>query len=157
MTLLQTNAAINPGNSGGGLFDSAGNLIGIVNAKQSQTGIEGLGFAIPSNRALEVINDILNLGYVSGRPTLGIQVQYGTYGTTYWNKQTGVFVVEAGSTDFVQYDRVIGINGSEITTLAQYNAVEKSLTIGETAKVTVVRNGSEKEITVTVMEDTSKT
>jgi serine protease Do len=156
MTLLQTNAAINPGNSGGGLFDSAGNLIGIVNAKQSAEGIEGLGFAIPSNRVLEVIDDILNLGYVSGRATLGIEVQYGSYGTNYWNKQTGVFVVDVGDTSFEKYDRVIAINGAEISSLAQYNATVKSLTIGEKAKVTVVRNGSEKEITVTVKEDTTK-
>lgn len=156
MTLLQTNAAINPGNSGGGLFDTAGNLIGVVNAKQSAEGIEGLGFAIPSNRVLEVIDDILNLGYVSGRPTLGIEVQYGTYGTSYWNRQEGLYVVDTGDTEFVKYDRIIGINGSEISSLAQYNAIVKSLTIGETATVTVVRDGAEKELTVTVKEDTAK-
>ncbi len=55
MTLMQTNAAINPGNSGGGLFDMYGNLIGIVNAKQSETGIEGLGFAIPIDVAWDAV------------------------------------------------------------------------------------------------------
>ena len=60
MTLMQTNAAINPGNSGGGLFDMAGQLIGIVNAKQSDTGIEGLGFAIPIDIAWASAEKILN-------------------------------------------------------------------------------------------------
>ena len=59
MTLMQTNAAINPGNSGGGLFNRAGELIGIVNAKQADTGIEGLGFAIPIDVAWETVETIV--------------------------------------------------------------------------------------------------
>lgn len=59
MTLMQTNAAINPGNSGGGLFDRAGRLIGIVNAKKSSTGIEGLGFAVPIDVAMESVEAIM--------------------------------------------------------------------------------------------------
>ena len=58
MTLLQTNAAINPGNSGGGLFNHSGELIGIVNAKQAETGVEGLGFAIPIDIAWETVLEI---------------------------------------------------------------------------------------------------
>ena len=60
MTLMQTNAAINPGNSGGGLFDRAGQLIGIVNAKQADTGIEGLGFAIPIDVVVDSVTNILS-------------------------------------------------------------------------------------------------
>ena len=75
MTLLQTNVAINPGNSGGGLFNMAGELIGIVNAKQSSTGIEGLGFAIPANIVRKDIIDLIEYGYIKGRVTLGISVQ----------------------------------------------------------------------------------
>ena len=59
MTVLQTNAAINPGNSGGGLFNCSGELIGVVNAKRSETGIEGLGFAIPMDKAWEVVLEIV--------------------------------------------------------------------------------------------------
>ena len=62
MTLMQTNAAINPGNSGGGLFNRAGELIGIVNAKQADTGIEGLGFAIPIDVAWETVEAIAKQG-----------------------------------------------------------------------------------------------
>lgn len=75
MTLLQTDAAINPGNSGGGLFNSKGELIGIVNAKSMGYEVEGLGFAIPIDNALSVITDLMDQGYVSGRPYLGVSMQ----------------------------------------------------------------------------------
>ena len=74
MTLLQIDAAVNPGNSGGALFDAYGNLVGIVNAKYSEEGIEGLGFAIPINRAIEVVNELYVNGYVTGRATLKLSL-----------------------------------------------------------------------------------
>jgi serine protease Do len=67
MTLLQTTAAVNPGNSGGGLFNSRGELIGIVNAKYSGTDIEGIGFAIPANLAMSIVDDLIQHGTVTGR------------------------------------------------------------------------------------------
>ena len=73
MTLLQTNAAINPGNSGGGLFNGAGELIGVVNAKSTGTDVEGLGFAIPINTAKPVIEDLMKNGFVQGRVTAGFE------------------------------------------------------------------------------------
>ena len=72
MTLLQTDAAINPGNSGGGLFNADGNLIGIVNAKESSTGIEGLGFAIPITPAQDIITELMENGSVTSRPALNV-------------------------------------------------------------------------------------
>lgn len=72
MNLIQTNAAVNPGNSGGGLFNDKGELVGIVIAKSSGLDVEGLGFAIPINDVKDVINDIIDLGYVSNRPFLGV-------------------------------------------------------------------------------------
>ena len=72
MNLIQTNAAVNPGNSGGGMFNMKGQLIGIVNAKSSGTGIEGLGFAIPVNEALNVSEQLLEYGYVRGKTMRGV-------------------------------------------------------------------------------------
>lgn len=92
MKLIQTDVAINSGNSGGGLFNSAGALIGIVNAKYSSSGIEGLGFAIPANQARTIIASILKTakynvgenqwetGYVEGRWEIGFTLGYGGYG-----------------------------------------------------------------------------
>ena len=73
-TLLQTTAPINPGNSGGGLFNSRGELIGLVNAKYASEQLEGLGFAIPINSVMEIAEMLMKDGYVSGRPSLGISV-----------------------------------------------------------------------------------
>lgn len=74
MSLLQTNAAVNHGNSGGGLFDVNGSLIGIVNAKSTGDSVEGIGFAIPITTVQEVCNQLIQQGYVTGRPQLGIEV-----------------------------------------------------------------------------------
>ncbi len=77
--MLQTNCAINPGNSGGPLFDSYGNVVGIVSAKytQSSSGVsaEGLGFALPINDVKDILSDLIEHGYVTGKPYLGVQVQ----------------------------------------------------------------------------------
>ena len=79
LNVLQTNCDINPGNSGGPLFDSYGNVVGIVTAKYTQTSsgvsAEGLGFALPINDVKEIINDLIEHGYVTGKPYLGIQVR----------------------------------------------------------------------------------
>ena len=149
MTLLQTNAAVNPGNSGGGLFDSAGMLIGIVNAKESESGIEGLGFAIPANKVLKSVTDILENGYITGRVSLGIEVFVS-------NNISGVFVSEtAGS--FNAGDRLVAIDGDPIHTITDYRAVIAELTIGETVTVVVERGfNSYKDFEVKVVEDKSK-
>lgn len=102
MTLLQTNAAINPGNSGGGLFNGSGALIGIVNAKQSASGIEGLGFAIPIDVAKPVIEDLINYGYVTGRVDLGmtlLEISDMVTAMQYRVSQLGVYIysVDNGS------------------------------------------------------------
>lgn len=151
MTLLQTNTAINPGNSGGGLFNMAGELIGIVNAKQASTGIEGLGFAIPSNKVISDVTDILELGYVSGRASLGITVAEGTY-----KNVSGVFVTDKGGTSFALYDRIAKIGDTEISSMSDYNAALKKMTIGATVTVQVARNGRWYNIEATVTENTNK-
>lgn len=151
MHLLQTNAAVNPGNSGGGLFDDSGLLVGIVNAKKSETGIEGLGFAIPADRVLELITNIIEDGYVKGRPTLGIEVKYGTLSTGV----TGVIVMEETG-GFEEYDCITAINGVAIDSLADYNEALDGLTIGETVEVRVRRGRNYEDIFVKVLEDTSK-
>ena len=134
MTLLQHNAAINPGNSGGALFDMMGNLVGVVNAKTSKSGIEGLGFAIPVNIAFEYFREVMQAS------SLGIAVDYG------YNAQRvyGVYVVKTFNEDaFKQYDRITKINDVEIKTLNDYYACIDDFQSGETVTVKVVRNNSE--------------
>ena len=75
LKLTQIDAAVNPGNSGGAMFDMYGNLIGIINAKSVSEDVEGIGYAIPSDYALSVVTELINKGYVSDRPWIGISYQ----------------------------------------------------------------------------------
>ena len=162
MVLLQTNAAINPGNSGGGLFNMAGELVGIVNAKQSSTGIEGLGFAIPANNVAEIVKSILDKGYVSGRPTLGIAVEYGTWKHSQLpifggGSVTGVIVTDPGNTEFKKGDCIRKIGDKEINSISDYNSALRALTIDSDVIVVVERgNGKTATLTVRIAENTSK-
>ncbi len=144
MTLLQHNAAINPGNSGGALFDMMGNLVGIVNAKTSESGIEGLGFAIPVNIAFEYFKGVMQAS------SIGASVDYG------YNSEHiyGVYVVKADSdSKFKRLDRIIDINGTKIKDLNDFYACLDDFSTGDTIKITVVRNKVETVIEVTLSQD----
>ncbi|MDE6195637.1 MAG: trypsin-like peptidase domain-containing protein, partial [Erysipelotrichaceae bacterium] len=143
MRLLQTSAAINPGNSGGGLFNDAGELIGIVNAKSSGSDIEGLGFAIPINSAKQIIESLLNNGYVQNRPQLGITlVNITDEMTAYRNgvSTLGVYIDSvapssgAANANLQAKDRIISINGAEVKTSADIKKVIDQLNVGDVVK-----------------------
>lgn len=152
MTLLQTNTAINPGNSGGGLFDMAGRLVGIVNAKKSAEGIEGLGFAIPVNVIEDALASITAHGYVQNRPSLGVQV---TYVENNYRYADGLYVANLtdDNTPLREGDRILSLSGEKIDSKLKYNAILGALTIGSQVQVKVVRNGFERTETVTVTEN----
>ena len=158
MVLLQTNAAINPGNSGGGLFNMAGQLIGIVNAKISQTGIEGLGFAIPIDVAHTVIDDLVKYGYVRGVVNSGLTVvevtaqnlyAYRRYGI----KETGVIIFESANTDELQLgDKIISVDGVAISSANDIKLLLKSYSVGDTVSVKIIRNGKEIDVPLKLTE-----
>lgn len=145
MTLLQTTAAINPGNSGGGLFNLAGELIGVVNAKMSEEGIEGLGFAIPSNTALAAATDLLTQGYVTGRPDVGFTVMEITdmmtlmqYGVLY----PGVYVMQLGANapeSVKTLDCIVSVNGQSVADADDFKSALYSSFVGDTLTVTFLR------------------
>ena len=147
MRFLQTNAEINSGNSGGGLFNMAGELIGIVNAKVSDDDTEGLGFAIPyDDTTVGYISEIIEYGYIRNRPSLGnIKVET-------WYSKTGIYVTDSGNTPFEEGDRIISINSSEITTKNDFYEAVKDLEIGSTAEVIIERDGERYKATVAVIE-----
>ena len=160
MTLIQIDAAINPGNSGGGLFNMRGELVGIVNAKSTGTDIEGLGFAIPVNDAEHVITELRTNGYVTGKVFVGVVLYditdpYTAY--RYFRSQaTGVYVwelTEGYNDDALQPgDRVIAVDGSEITSTADVQAAVKSHSVGDTVTFTVYRGGQMIDVQVTCYE-----
>jgi serine protease Do len=154
MTLLQTDAAINPGNSGGGLFDANGNLIGIVNAKQSATGIEGLGFAIPISDAVDVLQELIENGAVTNRPKLNVSLQDVT--SSYSNLEPGVYIAqitEGGAADAAGlkvYDRIVTFDGTEVTSVSQLKSLLRHKKIGDVVDVTVERDGQMETVEVTL-------
>ena len=161
MNLLQTNAAINPGNSGGGLFNMAGELIGIVNAKSSGTGIEGLGFAIPINDAVNISEQLMTQGYVSGKPWLGITFYQASNisQALYYNLPSlGIYVVEMepglNDTVFQIRDRIIAMDGKEISTISDIATLVKTYNVGDTVTFSVYRGGRLIEVVATCYEYT---
>ncbi len=135
MTLLQHNAAINPGNSGGALFDMMGNLVGIVNAKTSDSGIEGLGFAIPSNIAFDYFNRVMVI-----EPKMGLRVYQGQ---PYKNYPEGVYISVSVYEELKKDDRIVAINGNSIESTSDYYLQCNSLNEGDTVVITVVRKNSQ--------------
>ncbi|MBP3398576.1 MAG: trypsin-like peptidase domain-containing protein, partial [Erysipelotrichaceae bacterium] len=164
MNLLQTNAAINPGNSGGGLFNAKGELIGIVSAKSSGTDIEGLGFAIPVNDVKEVVVQLIEHGYVSGRPALGVSVininslQYAMqYGVT----QYGVYIAEvledsaAEKAGLQAGDMFIAMDDVIIESYNDLSSALDSHSVGDVVTFQMKRNGRIIEVKVTLQENTN--
>ena len=158
MTLLQTNAAINPGNSGGGLFNQYGELIGIVNAKSSGTDIEGLGFAIPINTARDVIEEIMENGYVSGRISLGlsiVDISDAETAMAYRVSKTGVYVSQVNdpTSGFQAGDRIISFNGVSIDDAETLKNEISSCKVGQTVTVEVERRGERHSFQLTLQEE----
>ncbi len=160
MTLIQIDAAINPGNSGGGLFNTKGELIGIVNAKTTDVTVEGLGFAIPVNEAISVAEELEAHGYVTGRTHIGISLTDVTDSfTAYYyfrTEVTGVYVVnvqEGYNEEVLQYgDRITAINGDEITSSEDVKEIVKSSEVGDVLTFTISREGKLIEVNVTCYE-----
>ena len=156
MVLLQTTAAINPGNSGGGLFNGRGELVGTVNAKTSGSNIEGLGFAIPSNIVKNVTQQLMDYGYVKGRPGLGVSIFEVTDARTailYRLPGIGLYITNASEGNMLSIgDRIISFNGKEITRLADLKKEIDSHKVGENVKVKIERDGSIKELEIKLIE-----
>ena len=161
MSLIQMDASVSPGNSGGGLFNMNGELVGIVNAKSSDSDAEGLGFAIPVNDAVKVAQELLENGYVTGRPYLGISY----YAVT--NAQTaaqlgvnayGVYIVEvvkggpADKAGLQAGDRIVSMDGSEVATQSDLGTLMQNHKAGDTIEITVARGGQMQTVTVTLGE-----
>lgn len=161
MSLMQTNTAINPGNSGGGLFNTSGQLIGVVNAKSSGEGIEGLGFAIPINLATEVISDLIEHGYVTGRVETGIEViEISDFHTAMYYRvnSVGLYVYSvtegsnAASQGLRSGDLIKSVNGQELKTEEEYTKIVNKLKVGDTLTFVVTRKNKDYTVNVTLEE-----
>lgn len=161
MTLIQTNAAINPGNSGGGMFDAEGKLIGIVNAKYSDTDVEGLGFAIPINIAMKSAQDLIDVGYVTGRVNVGLNLLSINDQQTafqYRVSRLGVYVystVEGSSAETAGFrtgDYIASVDGKEVSTTEEIKSIFNEHEVGDEVTVHVIRDTEEKDLTLILTE-----
>lgn len=169
MTLLQTDASINPGNSGGGLFNGDGQLIGIVVAKSSGSNVEGLGFAIPINKAADVAQQLMDKGYVSDQPSTGMSYAESSQGNGtaqfFGNSQdsqsqsssAAVYIQEVTGTNakkagFQSGDLVYAVDGTRITSFNTLSSIVTSHKVGDKLTYTIVRGNQTKEIKLTLEE-----
>ncbi len=163
MTLIQTDAAINSGNSGGPLINKKGQVIGInsskMSASYSEASIEGIGFAIPSNEASRIVKDIMEYGYVTGKPQLGVSCQDITENISrMYNLPVGVYIAAVAEDSAAEKaglqvgDIITKINDEDITTYYELTAKKNEHKAGETIELTYVRNGVENKVTVTLDE-----
>lgn len=157
MNLIQTNAAINNGNSGGGLFDINGNLVGIVNAKDSgitSSGatIDGLGFAIPINDAIDVAEQLIKYGIVTNRPIIGVSLQ--TLTSDRGQYKAGLYIMDitkgsgAEEAGLKPYDRITAADGKPISTYTDLTAVMRGKKVGDTIELEIDREGKQMTFTV---------
>ncbi len=164
MNLIQTDAAINSGNSGGPLINSYGQVIGINSAKLSSSysdsaSIEGLCFAIPMTHAMEVIDDLINFGYVRGKPLIGITgTNISEEISQAYGIPVGVYVQsvsDGGAADIAgirEGDVIIAINGETVTNYDELNAEKDQYKAGEMITVTVTRDGQDLDYTLILQE-----
>ena len=164
MSLIQMDASVSPGNSGGGLFNMNGELIGIVNAKSSSSDAEGLGFAIPINDAIKVAQELLQNGYVTGRPYLGITylaVEDSQTAAQLGVNAYGVYIVDvtkggpADKAGLQAGDRIVSIDGTEIAAKDDLGTLMQKHSAGDTLSVTVARDGQMQTVSVTLGEKTA--
>ena len=156
---IQTDAAINSGNSGGALVNGDGQVIGINTLKLSGSGVEGIGFAIPINSTRDVIDDLIEYNKVL-RPYIGISGINLDETTVkrYKLSALGIYVQSvqnfspAEKSGLQSGDIIIKADGKEIKTMDELNEIKNTHQIGEKMTLTINRNGSEKEINITLEE-----
>lgn len=166
MTLIQTNAALNSGNSGGPLLNCYGQVIGIntmkISAFTNSAGVEGLGFAIPSTTVKEIVDQLLRQGYVSGRPSLGVEGgSVSEFDQRYYRLPAGYLISGvkpdscAEAAGLVAGDIIYSIGGTRIQSADELQAVLYSFSVGDTVELGIYRYRTGKTFTVTVTLDES--
>ena len=168
LNVLQTNCAINPGNSGGPLFDSYGNVVGVVSAKmtESSSGVsaEGLGFAIPINDVKDIIEDLIEHGYVTGKPYMGVQVSSVPEYAQRYGISAGAYVESVADGSCAQK---AGLQQGDIITAIDETAIDSSSALtaalssnykaGDTATLTVLRGSDKITLSITFDEKNEQT
>jgi serine protease Do len=160
IAMFQIDAAVNSGNSGGPLYNSKGEVIGVVTAKYSDTGVEGIGFAIPINDVASIANDLINEGYVTGKAYLGVTLdeRYNALYSQYYGLPLGAYVysVEAGSSaesaGLQAGDIIIKLGSQTVESYSDLRTAVKSYAAGDTTEICIYRAGETLNLSVTFDE-----
>ena len=164
MNLIQTNAALNSGNSGGPLINSFGQVVGINTMKigtfTDKSGVEGLGFAIPSATVKEIVNQIIQKGYVSGRPWLGLTGEgFSPFYQRFYRVPTGLYITQvdpgspAEAVGVMPGDILVTMDGAGIASMEDLNAALYAHQVGDRMILSVYRNGLQADVEVTLTEN----
>ena len=158
--VIQTDAAINSGNSGGALINADGKVIGINTLKLSGSGVEGIGFAIPINDTIDVYKQLIENGKVA-RPYIGMSGRDISEEVAKKNNlpKAGVYVVSveefsaAEKAGIKAGDLIVAFDGEDVTTMDKLNELKNKHNIGDEVKIKLIRNGEEKEVSITLGEN----
>jgi len=162
INMFQIDAAVNSGNSGGPLYNANGEVIGVVTAKYESSGVEGLGFAIPINDAVNIANDLITKGYVTGKAYMGVSIdtRYTQVYADFYKMPVGAYVfnVEQGSCaekcGLCNGDIITKLGDSDITGYTDLESAINSHKAGDSAELTVYRSNA--YLTLTIVFDEAK-
>lgn len=168
MNMLQTDTAINSGNSGGPLFNEYGQVIGIVSAKlssssNSEASVEGLGFAIPINDVKDMVTSIIEHGYVTGKPNVGILMKDVPQEAQQYGVPAGSEVLAvldgsgAGKAGLQAGDIITAVNGTAVSGSEALKAAVQDCKAGDKVTFSVYRDGDTVELEITLDEDNQTT
>jgi len=162
---FQFSAAVNSGNSGGPIYDANGEVIGIVTAKLRRSaadGVEGIGFAIPINDAIEIASELIEHGYITGRPLIGITVETVTRANAaYFEWVVGAYITSispesaAETAGLTVGDIIVGLGGVEVSSTSDLLLALRRYRAGDTTTITVWRSGDEVVLSITFDENLS--
>lgn len=160
VNMFQIDAAVNSGNSGGPVYNSRGEVIGVVTAKYSDTGVEGIGFAIPINDAASISHDLITKGYVTGKAYMGIRLdeRYNAMYSQYYGMPLGAYVysVESGSSaeraGLQAGDIITQLGDEQIAGYSDLHSAVKRFSAEDTTEITLYRAGESLTLTITFDE-----
>ena len=163
MTLIQTNAALNSGNSGGPLINCYGQVIGIntmkIGAFTDSAGVEGIGFAIPSATVKDIVDQLITQGYVSGRPTLGIEGEaLSNFYQHYYRLPAGLYIthVDPGSDAYTKGiedgDMLLSVDNHRISSMEQLKSLLYDREVGDTVEAVIYRAGQQYRVELILTE-----
>ena len=165
INMIQTDTAINSGNSGGPLFDKYGQVVGIVSAKlsssasSSEASVEGLGFAIPINDVKDMVTSIMENGYVTGKPNVGVLISAVDESVQRYGVPAGVEIMAildgscAQKAGLQEGDIITAVGDTQVTSETQLQSAVKDYKAGDTVAFTIYRDGNTSTVNVTLDED----